>query len=491
MTEPQKIKYESTELWTIIGCLAVIGAFWVIPPISPITAVGMKTIGIFIGTVLLLSLVDTVWPVFLSLCLLTLTGGFSWNEVLAGSIGSWIITFVIASFIMTFALNKSGFTSRLTEYYMTRNFVKRSPWAFTFSLFSIAMIVGMFMDQVPATAFFLTFTKELLKKMGYSPTDRYSHALLMGTIFSVNIGGAATPISHSLVILGIGIYQKITGIAIDLVSYMIYAVPVAVVLFIFLCVIVRFVMKPDVSKLECFDLDATLEKRPSMNLQEKITVGIFFGTVWMWILPGILTILLPKEHVVLQFLSHFSITFWAVLAVILLSVIRINNEPIIRLKDTLEKGFPWGVTFFISIGVLLGSAVSKPEVGLSEFIIEKLTPLFETTPAFLLVVLFAFLTVVLTNFASNVTTITVMTGVATTVALTMPDLNAMALAITTTMCGSLAFVLPSSFAPIAMLHGDEYTDSSIIIKYGTIMVVCATLATSLIGYQIIHMLGIM
>lgn len=275
----QKLSYNLKELLILIGCLATIFIFWVIPPFTPITDIGMKTIGIFIGTILLLSLVDTVWPVFLALILLTFTGGFTLQEVLAGSLGNWIIMFVIASFVMTFALNKSGFTTRLTEYYMSLKFVQKGPWIFTFSLFSIAMIVGMFMDQVPATAFFLAFTKELLNKMGYSKEDKYSNATLMGVVFAVNIGGAATPISHSLVILGLGIYEEITKSAIDLVTYMIYAIPVALVLFVALCLIIKFVIKPDISKLKNIDLSTLLTKRDPRILKKKLLLPFFHNCI--------------------------------------------------------------------------------------------------------------------------------------------------------------------------------------------------------------------
>lgn len=480
--------YSKKDLFTTLACLAVIAVFWFLPPLEPLTVIGMRTIGIFIGTVLLLSLVDTVWPVFLSLGLLTLTGGFSLNEVLAGSLGNWIITFVIASFVMTIALNKSGFTSRLTEYYMSRKFVSRSPWTFTFAFFSIAMLVGMFMDQVPATAFFLTFAGEILEKLGYDKKDKYSQVLTMGVVFAINIGGAATPISHSLVILGLGIYEKIAGQSIDLMTYMLYGIPVALVLFALLCLVVRYILKPDVDKFKNIDLHNIIGTRPPMEAKEKTVVTIFFTTVIFWILPGILGIFLSKEHLIMQTLSKFSITFFAMLAVILLAVIRINNKPLIDLKQTLEDKFPWGVILFISIGVLLGSAVSNEQVGLSAFIIAKLNPLLDSLPPVLLIALFAALTLCLTNFASNVTTITVMTGVAVTVALTNSSLNTAAIAITTTMCGSLAFVLPSSFAPIAMLHANENSKSSMVIKYGVLLCVLAVFVVTFLGYQIIDML---
>ena len=118
----------------ILVCLAVIAAFWVAPPVAPLTAVGMRVIGIFIGVILMLSIVDTVWPAMLAIVLLGESGVCTVNEAIAGSIGNWIIYFVLMSFIMTHALNESGFTDRLVAKFMSIKLVSKSPWIFTISL---------------------------------------------------------------------------------------------------------------------------------------------------------------------------------------------------------------------------------------------------------------------------------------------------------------------------------------------------------------------
>ena len=103
--EKQKFYMPASLLIKILVCLAVIAAFWVAPPVAPLTAVGMRVIGIFIGVILMLSIVDTVWPAMLAIVLLGQSGVCTVNEAIAGSIGNWIIYFVLMSFIMTHALN--------------------------------------------------------------------------------------------------------------------------------------------------------------------------------------------------------------------------------------------------------------------------------------------------------------------------------------------------------------------------------------------------
>ncbi|RRD93481.1 hypothetical protein EII17_12720 [Clostridiales bacterium COT073_COT-073] len=483
--EKQAFKTDKKLLMKTIFCLAFIAVFWFLPPVGEITVVGVRTIGVFIGTVLLLSLVDTIWPVFLAFILLNLAGVMSLYDILKGSIGNWIITFVMLSFVLTSALNEAGFTKRLTMWFMTRKFASKSPWAFAYAFWGISFIVGMFMDQVPATAFFLGFSSKILQQLGYGKKDKFSHMLTMGAVFAVNIGGASTPISHSLALLGMGIYEKTTGQPISMFTYMAFGIPAGIVAFIVMCLVMRFFMRPDMSKFSNLNMNEIVGEIKPMDLKEKTVVVVFMTTVVLWILPGLLALFLQASNPVLLFFKQFSITFWALLAVVALAVIRINNEPIVNLKKTLEQGFPWGVILFISIGVLLGSAVSSEAVGLSAFISNNLTPIVDGMAPIAVVLIFALATTVVTNFSSNVTTITVMTGVAIAVASSFPSLNTMALALTTTMCGSLAFVLPSSFAPIAMLHMDENSDGGTVIRYGSLMVLVCSLIVALLSYNLL------
>ena len=94
---------------------------------------------------------------------------------------------------MTHALNESGFTDRLVAKFMSMKLVSKSPWIFTISLGVLGMLLGCFMDQVPATAFMLAFVSRIYKELGYTGKDSYPHVANILTVFGVNVGGAMTP----------------------------------------------------------------------------------------------------------------------------------------------------------------------------------------------------------------------------------------------------------------------------------------------------------
>ncbi|MGD9568101.1 MAG: SLC13 family permease [Sedimentibacter sp.] len=482
-TRNQSIKIEKGKLFKTIFSFTVMLLFALLPPIEPITPMGMDVVGVFIGTVLLLSLVDTIWPAILCIPLFAMTGVMTLNEALIGSLGNWITAFVLMSFILTYALNSTGFTARLTAYYMSRKFVNKNPWIFTVALITLGMIVGWFLDPVPTVAFFMGFSNKIFKELGYKTTDRYPHMVTMALAFTINIAGGMTPISHPLSILGMGIYQSTTGNSISLFSYMMYAVPVGLLIYICMLIMLRIFFKPDLSKFESFDINKVLDEVKPMELKEKITVFTFFTVVLLWVLPGILTIISPGSPVT-ALLNKFGPTFPAIMAVVFLAVIEVNNEPVLNLKETFSKGLSWGVIFLVAAAILLGGAVTKESVGLNQFIVQNIVPITEVLPSFSVVLVIVALTSIMTNFTSNVTTITLMTSVGLSVALGTEGISPMGIALATTFTGALAYMVPASFASIAVLYGEEYSDGNTIFKYGAVTVVITTIIVSFIGYPL-------
>lgn len=481
--EKQRFYMQPSMLIKIIACLVIIAAFWAAPPVAPLTVIGMRVIGIFIGVILLLSLVDTVWPAMLAIVLLGQSGVCTINEAISGSFGNWIIYFVLMSFIMTHALNESGFTDRLVAKFMSIKFVSSSPWVFTISLGVLGMLLGCFMDQVPATAFMLAFVARIYKELGYSGRDAYPHVANIITVFGVNIGGAMTPISHSLAILGIGIYEGATGQPLSLFSYLAFGVPTGLILFVLLVIIMRIVSHPDMSKFKDFKIENVLKKQGPMSLREATTAVVFFVTVIMWILPGVLIMFTDAAWV--SAFNSLGITFWAILSVVVMAVIHINGEPLLDVKTVVNKSINWGILLFISIGVYLGTTMSADSTGIVTAIQQYITPLTQTMAPVVVVFIIAAAAVLMTNFASNVSTITVMTSVGVALALSSGNaISAVGISLVTTMCGSCAYLLPSSFATIAMLHGNEYSSRNQIYFYGIAMIIVTSLVIGFVGYPI-------
>lgn len=331
----------------------------------------------------------------------------------------------------------------------------------------------------------LTFANKVYEELGYDKKDAYPHVANIMVIYGVNIGGAMTPISHALAILGIGVYESVTGATMSLFSYLAFGVPTGIVLFVLLSVAVRLVSwkKLDLSKFEDFDVQRVLKKQGKMELRELITVIVFFGTVVMWMLPGVAGMVTNAAWV--STINDFGITFWAILAVVLMSVLSVNDKPIINLKEVVNGHINWGILFFIAIGCYLGTALSTESTGVNAWITANITPLTQAVSPIIVVFILTAASEILTNFASNTSTVTVMTSVGAALALASNGaINPIGISLCTIMAGSCAYLMPSSFATIAMLHGNEWSDSKKVYVYGIIMMIVTSIVITFVGYNV-------
>lgn len=475
------------DLTTLILCMVPLILFWfVLPAPYPITDVGMRVLGVFITCILFLTFVDTAWPVIFCFILMSRTGVFNLHQVIASAFGAWITMFVIMSFILAKALEETGFTARMARWVLGLKFTSKSPWAFTFSMMMLGILCSALMNQVPATAFLLALNKRILRSMGYTSQDPYSHLLTIVMVFGAILGGIWTPMGSSIIVLGMGIFHAATGETMTFAQYLAFSTPVTFVIVILTCIMLRAFIRPDFSKFKDFDVKNMMDENKPADLREKTVVAIFFGTVTLWLLPGILSIIAPQSALAI-FLGEFPITFWALLAVVLMAVIRIDDKPVIPFKKTIEDKFAWGIVFFVTNGSFLGAAVVNPAVGLQAFIVDRLSPVLEAMGPFGIMFVLSAVLIAFTQIGASITAVTVFGGVAMTLSATgviHPMVSMMLVA----MLSAATFTFPSGFAPIAMLHGDEFSNTARVYKYGTPIAIITMLSAVFVGYPIAYAL---
>ena len=93
-----------------IVCLFVFG-FGLLPAISPITPVGMKIMGIFIGVIWGWSSVGMIWPSLLGLIALSFTEITNMTQLLSIGFGTDVFPFMIIMFTVMKLIDSNGVAS--------------------------------------------------------------------------------------------------------------------------------------------------------------------------------------------------------------------------------------------------------------------------------------------------------------------------------------------------------------------------------------------
>jgi sodium-dependent dicarboxylate transporter 2/3/5 len=496
MSNPQLPRAKSGYCIKILIGLAIMFLFWVLPPIAPLTSAGIKVMGLFIMIIYFCIFNEFAWPGILAVAAMSFmlreiypaTTDNALYRTIELSWGYWMIPFMIANLLITFALAKAGFMRRLAVRIISLRIAKRSPWAFTFTIIFSSLFLGLWFDPIATAVFSLGFAKEIFTRLGFKKGDSWPSMVIIGIAFSISISFGMTPISHSLPIIALGVYQNMTGASINFVTYMSLGIPVGAVCFAGFLVFLRFFTRPDMSKIKDADLNKVISERPGpMTKSELLTICIALCVFACWLLSGLLNVVAADSQLAL-FLNKITITMPAIVGVILLAMIKVDGEPLLNFEYGMRKGVTWNVVMLMAGLFLLGNCFAQRTTGFNDAISLFLAP-FVNSGLSGFVIMFVMITVIiiLTNFLNNIPVVMLLLSVGIPMASSI-GLNPLSVALLITLAGEMAFATPSAFGIIAFIYGDEWAEPKRIFKYGLVMMLWSIAVVSLIGIPLARVL---
>jgi sodium-dependent dicarboxylate transporter 2/3/5 len=159
----------------------------------------------------------------------------------------------------------------------------------------------------------------------------------------------------------------------------------------------------------------------------------------------------------------------AIIGCILLVLINSLN-----VKEGLTKGVAWSALLLCAATLTLGAVLKMDQFG----IIPMITGALEGHMNIILIVVF---TVFLTNLISNIVTTTVSFNIFVPVIVAAGTLNPVLATIIIGFGASLAYVLPSSIAHIALTASSGYAETKDMIKYGGIIMIISMIIMCVFG----------
>ena len=389
---------------TIIGVLLMFGCQF-LPPVFGLTPLGMQVAGIFIGTILLWMFVSVTWPSILCIIALILSPLYTYSSGLSGSMGGWITSFVLFSSMVTYTLGQTGFLKRCAVWFVTRPWAQKNPWLFLGLLFLAPLVIGSFMSPIPAFIVCLPIAEQIFKELKYEKGDRFPQIVVLGILFFASLSTAATPIAHTVTTMALSLYENDAGVPVNFVSYTIFGVAACLVTFAASMVLTKFVCRPGTERLSSLDSSVLKSETTPMSRQEKYTLLVFVLVVAMWLLPGIIAPVLPE---VASAISSLGTPTPAMIGACLLCVLHVEGKPLMNFNEAVAKGVPWGAVFMVAATSVLGSALTHEEAGITAVVSGALSPIIGSMSPIIFVLFIALATVMITNFASNTVTVTLM-----------------------------------------------------------------------------------
>lgn len=371
---------------------AIIFGFRFLPPFSAMTPYGMGILGTFIGAIYGWSVIGMVWPSFMALVGLGLSIGMT--NLLYASFGNPVVAALFALFPMMAVLSELHITEIIANSFLTNRLSLGRPWVAIFILLTGAYICS-FINVLLVMLIFGAFLVDLCKKVGIAPYTKLPTTLMLGLAYALMNGQIVFPF------IGTGLtftaaYQGMFQSEMPFAKYMLFIIPMGMVMNFVYLLIMRFVFRVDVSPLANLTEDMLGEKQ-KMTRDQKIVSGFFVAFVIVMICSSVL----PKTWLISQFLG--SLTFFGIAVLftgVMMLVKDVNGKPLLKFNLMAAKGMAWEPILLTAYIMVISVYLTNADTGVGATLGGLLQPMTHFPPMVFIILAMLFGTIV-TNVANN------------------------------------------------------------------------------------------
>lgn len=335
---------------------------------------------------------------------------------------SSVIWLMLGGFFLAAAMTKTRLDESLFRY--TLKISGTNPRNLLIGLMSTTMVASMLMSNTAATAMVVASIMPLLNVLGNK--SGVTKALLLGVPIAATTGGMGSIIGSPPNLIAVGALENI-GISVSFVDWIVYGLPVAVVLTATSCIVlIRLFIKDKTPISLDFMQDQKAERSKEEKIQRMIVLVIITITVLLWLTTTI-----------------HGIKVGAVSAV---PLVFLTLTGVLKSKDV--QGLPWDALLLVAGGLSLGIALQNS--GLLEHYAQQMRNI--KVHYIVLMFLLAYMTMAFSNVMSNTATTTVLVPLGIAILAGFET----EIAIIVGLASSTALFLPVSTPPNAIAYSTGF-----------------------------------
>lgn len=488
MSEAKK-KRSLYPLHLVIG-LGIIALFWIMPPIDPITPLGMRCAGAFLGMVYLWSTCDTLWPSLVGLFMLALSGfdeaGF--NSTWMNAIGVYTVLLTLFAMVLFGGMDEIGDTKYIAKWFLTRKIFKGRPVVFLAVFYICVFVISAVCQPMTALIILWPVGTSLMATVGIKREDSFWKFFFVGMFAVATLSQPLFPFMGAQLI-PYSAFQSMTASmgnpqTIPMGPYMAIDI-IMTTLIMAVYILALKLLRVDMSKLKAIDPDM-VEKQmplPPMTLPQKIYLAMVPCFLLMMLVPSFI-----KGNPICDFLNFIGPMGIALIWVIIFLIVRIEGQPLLNFKEVAYRQFNWGIFFMIGAAVYGANTLSAESTGIPTFLIQALTPLLGGRSEMAFVAIMFTVALIVTNFANNaamaVTLMPVVLNFSNQI-----GIDPMPVATGIILMVFVAMLTPAASPHAGMMHGMKsiYTTKEILMV-GFPICIAALVLYIFIGYPLAKML---
>ncbi len=402
------------------------------------------------------------------------------REIFRG-FGDPILFLYLGGFFLAEAMLHHGLNRRIAFRILSLSGVGQSPTALLGAFGGITAFISMWVSNTATTAMMLPIAIAILTEMARLQSQatgqdvhftqlRFGTGLMLIAAFGSSVGGIATPIGTPPNLVGLGFLRSKLQVDIPFFSWMAFGLPIALVLMIFLVIYLSRVCAADPGLLAGCAAKIQEERRRlgAMTRGEVNTLVAFGLTVFLWLLPGAVAVWQGPDGPDYKWLNaHLPEAVVAILGASLLFALPVDWS---RREFTLTwreaRRVDWGTILLFGGGLALGDLMFS--TGLARWMGESLARTLQSHSTAGLVMLFTGVAMVTTETTSNLAAATMIVPVAIAVA-QAAGVNPVQPAIGACLAASMAFMLPVSTPPNAIVYGSGCVPLWRMVRHGLVL----------------------
>jgi len=438
---------------TLAAILSLVVVWWITEPIPlPMTAVIGATLAVLLGV----APAKTVYAPF----------------------ADPMIFLFLGSFILAEAMSYRRLDKRFAYRIMALRWVGNRSGRLLFAFGAICAFISMWISNTATCAMMFPIglgiiytAADVTARRTGKPVDpkklRFGTAMMLMAAYASSAGGVGTPVGTPPNLIGISLIEKFTHVKIPFFQWMLFAVPLLVVMYFLLYFLMYALHKPEHDELEgsAKFVREELAKLGRWNRGQKNALIAFLVAVVLWVTPGFIALVWGGQSPAAKlYNARVPEAAAALIAALLLFVLPVDwkkREFTIGWKQAVK--IDWGVLLLYGGGIAFGDLMIQTK--LADAVGQGLLNLSGAHSTWGITLAAIFIAILVSESASNTASANMVVPVIISLAMAA-GVNPLPPAIGATLAASWGFMLPVSTAPNAMVYGSGMVPITKMIRAG-------------------------
>lgn len=381
----------------------------------------------------------------------------------------------IGSFIIGQAVSTHGLDRRLAYGLLSLGMVRGSVGRIRIAMGMLCLLMSAWMSNSATTAMMLPVAGGVLVAAGIAGKQHRSFAtgLMLAVAYGASIGGVITPVGTPPNLITLGLLERLAGVKINFLTWMALMTPLAIVLGVAMFLLAGWLFPAPAQERSASDYLDRVEHGLGPWTRGQINCAVAFAVAAvLWITPGALAAAgLSGEPWVKALTPRLDEAVVAIVAASLLFVLPVdwpNRRFTIGWKEASQ--IDWGTILLFGGGLSLGQLMFV--TGLAEHMGRTLVAWSGVESLWGVTAMAAALGILLTEVTSNTAATNMLVPVVISIALAggvTPVIPALAAC----LGASMAFMLPISTPPNAIVYGSRLVPITAMMRFGVLLDIVA------------------